>query len=513
MLNFGTTLLFVAVTTAIALKSTPLLLHWLGAERFGGSKVVFDGYGYLTILEFGLGGALGPLLARALQADDQQAVARTVAAGARAYVWVALGMIGLGLAATPFVHLLARDLTGALVFDLRRAWVVGLFAFASLVLAPTRTVVDARQRGYVINLLLTAQSLLVTGLSLLLAWADWGITGQSLAQATGVWAFALTMTAIAIRSHPGLVRATLLEAPDPDARRALWALSTPTLLFGFCGRVGFLTDNLVVGGVLGTERVANLFNTQRLVTLGQSILGSVGNASWAALAELHGQGERAVFNVRLIEITRIVAVLAAIGFVPVVAFNRPFVKLWLGDTDFVYGGDLVVAVAALNAVLLAEHSLWAWCFTATGKVRQLLPLSVAATVLNLIASIAFTRRLGIVGPLLGTTVAFASVGLWLLVWRLNREFGTPVVALVSAVAAPTAAGAAVAGALWWLTFDHGPTSWLGIAAAMGVSALGMAGLSWVVLLTARDRDLWKQRLAPVLNRLRPPWNSPTGVGS
>ena len=512
MLNFGTSVLFVAVTTAIALKSSPLLYEWLGKQRFGGAQIVFEGYGYLTILEFGLGGALGPLLARALQGGDHRAVARTVAAGARAYVWVAFSMVALGLAFTPFVHLLASDLTGAMVFDLRRAWIVGLVAFFSLVLAPTRTLVDARQSGYVINLLLTAQSVLVTSLSLLLAWADWGMTGQALARAVGVWAFALTMAAIAVRSHPGLIQATVFEPTDPGARRALWGLSTPTLLFGICGRIGFLTDNLVVGGILGTERVASLFNTQRLVTLGQSILGSIGNASWAPLAELHGRGERDVFNRRLIEITRIVAVLGAVGFVPVIAFNRPFMKLLLGRTDFVYGGDLVVAVAALNAVLLAEHSLWAWCFTATGKVRQLLPLSVAATVLNFAASIMLTRRFGIVGPLLGTTVAFASVGLWLLVWRLNREFGTPVAALVLAVVVPTAVGASVAGVLWWLTLDHGPTSWPGVAAAMALAALGMAALSWVALLTPRDRDLWKKRLLPLLDRFRPR-NTPTGVGS
>src|SRR5207248_292165 len=135
-------------------------------------------------------------------------------------------------------------------------------------------------------------SLLVTGLSLLLAWADWGITGQAAAQVAGVWAFALGVAAVAARAHPGVFRAVFTEPPDAATRRALRGLSAPTLLLNVSGRVSVLTDNLVVGGLLGTRRVTALVNSQKLVALGQAALQTVGGASWAALAELHARGER-----------------------------------------------------------------------------------------------------------------------------------------------------------------------------------------------------------------------------
>lgn len=501
MLNFGTSLLFMAVTTAVALKSTPLLVHWLGDQRFGGFRVVYDGYGYLTLLELGLGGALGPLIAAALQADDDRALRRTMAAGVRAFVAVALAMIAVGLALTPAVHLLARGLTAEMRADLRRAWVVGLAAFLSLTVMPAWKAVEARQSGYLVNLLLTAQSLLTTGLSLFLAWAGWGITGQAVAHVAGVWAFGLTMAAAAVRADPGLIRAVVTGSTDPETRRALRSLSVPTLMLNVSGRVSVLTDNLVIGGILDTARVTSLFTTQRLVALGQTVLQGVGNASWAALAELHARGERETFNRRLVEMTRMVAVLAAVGFVPVVAFNREFVRLWMGP-GFAYGGDLVVAVAAVNAVLLAEQGLWAWCFSATGKVREVVAPAAAAAVLNLAVSVTLTYRLGIVGPLLGTTVAFVAVGLWVLPWRLRRTFGTPVGPLLRAVAVPSAAGATAAAGLRWAARGHGPTTWVGLAAAMGLSALAMLGVALALLLTREDRALWRLRIAPMLRRRR-----------
>ena len=54
------------VTIAVGLFASPWLEHWLNEDRFGAFRVVLDCQGYLTLLELGLGGALSPLLARAL---------------------------------------------------------------------------------------------------------------------------------------------------------------------------------------------------------------------------------------------------------------------------------------------------------------------------------------------------------------------------------------------------------------------------------------------------------------
>lgn len=502
MLNFVSSLAFMAVTMAVALKATPMLIHWLNPRRYGGYRVVAEAYGYLALLELGLGGALGPLLARALGSDDDRALRGTVAAGVRAYAVVGVATVLFGLLLTPIVPRLAQGLTPSEVVDLRVGWVVGLASFLSLSFVPARALIESAQKGYVVNLLLTAQSLLITGLSLALAWADWGVTGQATAQVVGVWTFSLATGTLALRSRPGLLRAALVEPVDPEARRALWKLSAPTLLLNVSGRVSVLTDNLIVGGNLGVERVTSLFNTQRLIVIGQGLLQSIGGATWAALAELHARGERETFNRRLVEVTRIVAVLGVVGLVPVVAFNRTFVGLWLGP-GFAYGGDLVVAVAAVNAILLAEQSLWAWCFTATGKVREVLAPAISGAVINLAASVALTRQLGIAGPLLGSTAGFVAVGLWVLPWRLRRTFGTPIGPLLRATAAPSMLGTVAAAGLWWLARDHPPATWPALAAAMGLSALGMLALSAVLFLTPEDRALWRLRLGGLGGR--PPW--------
>src|SRR4051794_32085636 len=107
LLTFGTTLVYTAATMATGLLASPRIEHWLGPERFGAFRIVLDAQGYLALLELGLGGALSPLLARALGRGDDRALRATTAAGARAYVRVSAAMLVVGLALTPVVARLA----------------------------------------------------------------------------------------------------------------------------------------------------------------------------------------------------------------------------------------------------------------------------------------------------------------------------------------------------------------------------------------------------------------------
>src|SRR5262249_23050813 len=203
------------------------------------------------------------------------------------------------------------------------------------------------------------------------------------------------------------------------------------------------------------SKVTQLDNTQRLGTIAQLQLLGIGTASWAGLAELHATGQRELFNRRVVELSRLVALLGVAGLLPIAAFNRHFYALW--GVDSPYGGDVVIIVSALNALLIALMSFWGWCFSGTGKMALLVPNAVIGVVINLTASIACAHRFGIVGPLLGTTISFLGFQMWYLLNLLRRTFGIRLTALASAVLTPVAWGIPYAGALWWLSQTHPPT--------------------------------------------------------
>jgi O-antigen/teichoic acid export membrane protein len=495
-LNFASGLALTGATMVVAFFATPLLLRWLGAERYGAVRAATDWFGHLTVFELGISGALPPLLALALGRGDASGLRRLMAAGIRTYVFIGAlalaGGVAITLAATHLV-----PVGPGLAHDLRVACLVGLIGLLFYPLTPFRALADAEQKGYVISGALLAQSMLTVALALVLARAGYGITGQFAALAAGQVLLTLLLALAGARRVPGLAQ-DVVAPTDPDARARIARLNFPTLWFMLSGRLGLLTDNIVVAGLLGPARVVPLYLTQRLLSLAGQQLFAVGGASWAALAELHALGRRETFNARLLDLTRLVAGLAVATLIPIAAFNHHFVARWVGAASF--GGDGITVLAAVNAYLLALVTLWTWVFSGTGQVRLMVGAAVAASVLNLVVSIVATKLVGLSGPLIGTLVGLAGVSLWYVPLALERTFGTDAFALARAAALPLLWGLPVGAAIAWFARVHAPAGWLELGAEMAAAGIILLGFWWVFALTAEERGSFRARVGFALKR-------------
>ncbi len=157
--------------------------------------------------------------------------------------------------------------------------------------------------------------------------------------------------------------------------------------------MGLFTDNIIISYSLNPATVVPFLVTQRLATLAQSQIQGIGNATWAALADLHTQGEQENFNNRLIELTRLVAVMGTAFMIAIAIYNPSFIKLWVGQDRF--GGDGITLLAVYNGFLQGLFSLWGWCFAGTGNQAKLVPITTLSAVINFIASIICTHFFGI----------------------------------------------------------------------------------------------------------------------
>jgi O-antigen/teichoic acid export membrane protein len=494
ILTYGAGIVFTAVTMLTALVTTPMLLHWLGADRFGACRMITGWYGYLTLLDLGLGAALSPLLARALGQGDARVLRGTLGAGIKTYLKLTLLALFVGFTMLPLI-MWQVPVPPEQMTELQLAWIVSLLSFLPMGLSPLRTLAEARQRGYWVNSLMTVQCVLITALSLLLAWAGWGIAGQAWAFSLGIMTFFAMLAWGEFRDNPHLLSAAWSAPADPEIVRAIRSLSLPSLLIILGGRVGLLSDNIVAGGFLGTAMAASLDITVRLASLVQGQLQAVGAASWAALAGLYAQGDHKTFNRRLLELTKVVALLGLAVLGPVAAYNRQFFGLWVGPKLVAYGGSTVTVIAVVNAFLLGLFSLWGWCFAGTGQIRRLVAPTVTATVVNLAASLILTHQVGLVGPALGTLVANLTVTLWWLPILICRSFGISLRALFQAVAWPLAWGMPYAAGLWWVARSHHVWGWLGLAAEAGGAAVLFLVLGGLVILSPAERALWRVRMA------------------
>jgi O-antigen/teichoic acid export membrane protein len=501
-------LAFAGTTVIVGLAATPLLLRWLGAERFGAFRAASDWTGHLSIFELGLNWALIPLFARALGRGDLPTVRAILRAGMRVYLGAALLMLtaGAGLALV-IVRLVPVSSWAA--HDLRDGCWVGLLAVLMVPLSPFRALAEADQKSYLINCLLIVQTLVVTGLGLVLAWAGWGIRGQFLAASLGLYPFLLLLMRDGLRRYSGSHFASEKDGQSPNlseakpklsaVRREIWKKNWPSLIMNACGRIGLFTDNLLIAYFLGPAVVASFYLTQRTCVLAQSQLLGIGSAGWAGLVQLAYKGQIATFHRRLIELTGLVTVLGIAVLVPLAAFNWAFVSLWVGPRCF--AGEWITYLAAVNSLLLSIYSLWGLVLSGAGHVARVLPGTVASAIINIVVSILGTILLGPPGPLVGTLTALVVVNSWYFPMLLKRLFQVPIRPLCIAVAVPALMGLPYAFVVRWLAHAHPAQGWILLGLEMAGSVLVYLALAWVAIFSSHQRSLWIFRFEMFL-RLR-----------
>jgi O-antigen/teichoic acid export membrane protein len=497
--TFLTQELYTALAVLISLVSTPLLLRWLGDQRFGAVEALMGLIGYMALLEFGMSDALSPLLASAVARRDWPLVRRTLAAGVRTYSEVAgiTTIVGLGvLLLIPYIiHVGPRY-----VSDLRWAWVVCILGTPVCLLIPFRVLVQARQRGYQLNLLYIAQWAIVTTLSLILAWAGWGITGQSLALLlSGIFLY-LVLALYARKQFPGILTwSSIRTPPDRQAHRQLFNLRAPSFVLSICGTVSLLSDNLIIAYLISPAMVVPFFVTQRAALLVGKELQGIGGSSWPALAELYSREQAQLFNARLVELTRLVSILAVGALIPIAVYNYYFVVSWVGASR--YAGGVFTIVASVNALLTACFALWTMSITGTGHVREILPGMLVQTAINFAGSILFTYEFGLIGPMLGTCVAFLGISTWYLPNLMVRLFDTRRRDLFLALLQPIALGVPYAAATWLFGTTFGSADWISMGWQVALLAFGYLLVGWLVLLSRAERAQWTERARLAIPRL------------
>ena len=488
--NYLTSLAHAGVTMAVGLVATPLLLRYLGEERFGAFRAASDWMGHLSVVGIGLSGALLPLFSRSISQKNVPAVRAAIRAGFRGYLRatvIAIVLGGLLLAILPWLVVVSGHVTS----DLRWGFAIGLVGCLLLPLGTFRSLAEANQRSSVVNSWVIVQFLVTTSLAVLLAWSGFGIVGQFVALIIGSACFHLGVLVDGLRQFPASPDEQTDADVADDMKNAVRKLHGPTLINGLVGRMNLYADNAVIACLLGSRTVAAFFLTQRLIVLIQGQICAVGGSSWASLLDLHGRGERGRFNDQLVRLTTMVVVLGVAAMAPLVAFNRTFISLWVGPQQ--YAGDTVTTLATLNAVLLAVISLWGLVVAGAGCVADMVPINLLAAAINVPVSIVFTFMLGISGPLWGTLLAFVGAYSWSVPRLLNRRFGTSIPEIARAVLLPFIVGApyTIMISLWART--NQPRGWFDLILSMATASVAYVLVAWCTIFTRTERAFWIER--------------------
>jgi O-antigen/teichoic acid export membrane protein len=478
------------VTLVIGLVATPLLIRLIGPDRFGVVRTAEQYFAYLDFLGFGLSAAFSVLLVRAAISGTETDVNQVAKTGmrliARQFLWV----IPAGLAMI-VVFPFAFHLSG----ELRAEFYWGAPAIvAAILLRPAhvfRPMLEGRQRGYFLDMALLMQSVALTAIGLVFAAIGFRLPGQLWATTLGLVVFSWASASLA-----GATSRRFWSAPPaPVPRNEIWSLQWPLLIAGIGTQVNALSDNLLAGAALGVGQVATLLLTQRLFQLCRVVAGSVSSqGTWTGLVDLRARVGASAFSDRLAEVSKLNLGANLLILAPVLACNRRFVAVWVGET--LYAGDMVTIATYVQLSIFTYLCLFTSIIDCMGHTRKRVWVSTIGTALKIAFLIPLIRWLGLAGLPLASALASLSTDAWfgpaVLIWEYGVSARGIILGTMRALL--IGGGWAVACYLVGLRTDFVPTGYIGIF--VEASALETMGLliGWFCLLSDTERAGWRERL-------------------
>ena len=408
-----------AVTGVASFILTPILIHGLGDFQYGMWVLVMsitDSYG---LLDTGMRVTMQRYVARLKGIEEREALNETFMTALAIMMAVSFGVcvlsIVLALFAPTFFHVAG---TSRFLFT-RLILIVGL---TMAIILPTRalgTYLSGLQRFDLYNLGAIATNILRAVFLVVIIRVGYGVLGVALV-GLGTAVFSLLLHWVLVRWTDRDVSFSMRNVSWRRVRE-LAGFSFYVYLSTTGDHLRFYTDSLVIGRVLNVALVTPFSAAGRLLDYFRAAVVGLTSPFMPRMSELDGQTKQDELRATFFEATKAATILSL--FIGSIAFldGKMLFQLWLGERFTSAYGLLMV----LCAGYLVAMSQWpsVQLILAMGRHRPLGLWTLGEGVANVILSIFWARKYGLIGVALGTAVPMLVTGLLVQPWYVFRLTG------------------------------------------------------------------------------------------
>ncbi|MBY0516455.1 MAG: lipopolysaccharide biosynthesis protein [Bacteriovoracaceae bacterium] len=431
-LNFLASLVKTGGILALTFILTPILIKLLGTKDFGTFRVLNEIYSYLSLAEMGLMTAVITCMLPLVKSKNREQLTRLMAHGSWRFYKVVLWTVGVGICIFPFLEKLT-SWDSAAPTELYFSFAILLFSSITIPSNIYKAYLEAQNKGYLVHLIIFFQNTIFTLLSVLFAYQGLGLKSQAIGLLISV-IFGAWLMRYFSDIKVDLSKRNYEEGHLVSKRQLSQVLNE------LAGKLCWQIDQVVIASMIDTTMVTKVFIGQRVATIMQQQLLSLGQASWASLSTLYYSNEGTErFDKRFYEMSKLLSFTAMILLVPVCLLNRSFITLWVGK-DLLMDTDTLIFLASANAILHGVFSFWGYIITVLGKADLLTKPFWIQAIINVSASILGTYYFGGIGPLFGTLISFLIVPLLFYPKILEINFKLKLAALYKSLFFPLVIG-------------------------------------------------------------------------
>jgi O-antigen/teichoic acid export membrane protein len=408
---------------AIGFVLAPIMIHGLGDLQYGMWALALSLLGSYGLIDTGLRIAMQRYVAQFKGTNQRESLNQVLAT-------VMLLMVAASVAVCALTGILVVFLpnffhVGASSQSLFR-WALGLLGLSIAFIFPTRALntyllglqrFDLSNSGFIGTTIIRAVLIIAV---LRLGFGLLGVAGVT-----------LTVEALSLPLYSYLVRRADPEVSF-DSRNAQFARMRELAGFSFyaylCNAGDYLrfsTDSAVISRFLGVVLVTPFSVAGRLMDNFRSLIAVFSSPLMPRMSELDGQGRTAELEDFFVRSTKMTSLVSLFIGALVLLDGKSLLRLWLGER-FVSSFDLLLVLTAGYVLALAQAPSVSLMF-ARGRHRLLGCWTLGEGAANLLLSIFWARRFGLLGVALGTTVPMLVTGLFIqplyVVHLLNLSLG------------------------------------------------------------------------------------------
>jgi O-antigen/teichoic acid export membrane protein len=163
------------------------------------------------------------------------------------------------------------------------------------------------------------------------------------------------------------------------------------------------SDTLIIGYTLSMSAITAYTVGSKLFKISGTYIGMLSGVLWSTVFKANAQDNRSVLDKMFLQGTKYMAILTTpVGYLGVLV-SPYFIDVWIGKeyTQYAIWSQLLMLVFLFDLGMGIAPNI----AMASGRIVKVNAIFTIRTLINLVISIAFVKRYGIGGPILGTVVS------------------------------------------------------------------------------------------------------------
>ena len=396
------------ITIILGFINRSVFIYFLSVEYLGISGVFTNLLTMISLAELGVGSTFVYSMYKPIAEGNKELIKGLMNLYAKAYKMIALTIAIIGLVILPYIDIIVgKDIT---ISNIKLIYLLYLSnTVISYLFSYKRSIISADQRDY-INLGYKYKfNIIKFILQMIFLYFTKNYIIYLFIQIICTLSENIVISQKTNKLYPFLKEKNKVEVPK-NIKDELFTNIKATMIYKVSGAMLDGTDNLIISSIVGVVWVGLLANYNLIVSSINTMVSIVMNSIRASLGNFIAKETKKQQEDLLYIIFLISFFIYGTCSICLLSLINPFIEIWLGEEFLLNNTTLLIVI--LNFYIIGMQGTM-WMYRSTmglfkyGKWRPVL-----SAFINIFVSVILGKSMGLIGVLLGTTIARVLTNVW-----------------------------------------------------------------------------------------------------